>query len=388
MVIRRDAQEAIRTGARFFPVVAILGPRQSGKTTVARLIFKEHSYVSLEDLDMRLAAKTDPRSFLASRMQAGMIIDEFQYVPELLSYIQTLVDEEKKPGTFILTGSQNFLMNNAISQSLAGRISLHTLLPLSIHELSIAALLPERLELFLQQGSYPALYSQHIDPELLYKNYIQTYVERDVRDLTQVGDLHTFTLFISLCAARIGQLVNISSLANECGISDATARRWLSILQASYIIFLLQPYHANFGKRFIKTPKLYFYDTGLACQLLKIKPDELILHPYRGNVFESLIIADLLKWHYNKGKVPTLYFWKDKTGNEIDCIIAQGQRLIPVEVKSGRTVGQRFFEGLSYWQQLTQDKEGFVVFGGESEQARAFAPVVSWRDMSRITDLI
>lgn len=308
MLLRRDLKSAIIESAQYFPVVAILGPRQSGKTTLAQMIFERYTYVTLEDLDMRVAAVQDPRTFLiANRREYGVIIDEFQYVPELLSYIQTMVDREKKQGYFILIGSQNFLMNEKITQSLAGRVAIHTLLPLSIHELSENKILPEEMEPMLYKGSYPAIYAKNTPPALLYSNYFQTYIERDVRQLTQVGDLMAFQTFVMLCAARIGQLLNLTSLANECNISDHTAKRWISILQASYIVFLLPPYHNNFGKRLVKSPKIFFYDTGLVCNLLKIKEEELALYPHKGNIFESLIISEILKWHYNNGHIPNIY---------------------------------------------------------------------------------
>ncbi len=387
MVFRREATESILNGAQYFPVVAILGPRQSGKTTLAQTIFSTHSYVSLEDPDIRAAAHNDPRTFLiANSNKNGIIIDEFQYVPDLLSYIQTIVDREQRPGFFILTGSQNFLMNQAITQSLAGRVSIHTLLPLSIHELKDYALLPPHVEEMLYQGCYPAIYAKNVPPDLLYKNYLQTYVERDVRELAQIGDLVTFQTFITLCAARVGQLLNVTALGNECGISDATAKRWLSILQASYIIVLLRPYHTSFGKRLVKTPKLYFYDTGLACNLLKIKKEELATHPNRGNLFESLVISELLKWYYNRGQTPNIYFWRDKVGHEVDCIIEEGQRLTPVEIKAGRTTSPRFFEGIEYWNEIAgkEQAEGFVVFGGDEKQVRVYSNLVSWQSTSQV----
>jgi uncharacterized protein len=387
MIIKREAEQGIREGAKYFPVVAILGPRQSGKTTLARMLFNNYRYASLEDLDVRSAAQSDPRTFLiANKNDHGLIIDEFQYVPDLLSYIQTIVDAEQKPASFILTGSQNFLMNKAITQSLAGRVSIHTLLPLSIEELSKEDLLPDQVEDILYKGCYPAIYSKETPPSFLYKNYLQTYVERDVRDLAHVGDLTTFQTFLTLCAARIGQQLNITSLGNECGITDMTAKRWLSILEASYIIFLLRPYHTKFGKRLVKTPKLYFYDTGLACNLLRIKQEEVATHPNRGNLFESLIISECYKWYYNHAKLPNVYFWRDKVGNEVDCIIEEGQKLIPIEIKSSRTMNQRFFESLEYWNSIADQPvdNGFVIFGGSADQISVKPNLISWQSMNKI----
>lgn len=386
-MINRKISDDILDGARYFPVIGILGPRQSGKTTLARELFKNHVYLSLEDLELRAAAKNDPRTLLiANRNEHGIIIDEFQYVPELLSYIQTTVDQDQKPGYFVLTGSQNFLMNQSITQSLAGRISLHTLLPLSISELKESNHLPVEIEPMLYQGCYPAVYSKNIPPEKLYKNYLQTYIERDVRQLTNVGDLTTFQTFITLCAARVGQLVNFTALSNDANISDVTVRRWLSILEASYIIFLLHPYHENLGKRIVKAAKLYFYDPGLICSLLQIKQEDLASHPNKGNIFESFIIADILKYHHNQGTSPRVFFWRDKAEHEVDCIIEQGQKLIPVEIKAGRTFNPRFLDGLNYWQALAHEKSasGSVVFAGSSEQVRSHSALVSWQSIDDV----
>ncbi len=384
MYIKRTIESAVLQGAQYFEVVAILGPRQSGKSTLAQTLFKNHTYVTLEDFDTREAAKRDPRSFLMATMgKSGIIIDEFQYFPELLSYIQTKADAEKINGYFILTGSQNFLMNQAITQSLAGRVSLHTLLPLSIEELKNSSLLPAEVEPLLFKGCYPAIYSKQTPPTLLYSNYLQTYIERDVRQLTQVGDLTTFQKFIRMCAARNGQLVNFTSIGNECDISDHTVKRWLSILEASYIVYLLRPYHTNFGKRLVKTPKLYFYDPGLVCHLLKINEDDIAIHPSRGALFESLIISDIIKWSYNHGIAPSVYFWRDKTGNEIDCIIDQGNnKLLAVEIKAGRTISQRFFKELINWQTLTESEQNsYIVYAGPEKQVRVSLQLLSWQAM-------
>jgi uncharacterized protein len=388
-MIKRAITKDILDGARYFPVVGILGPRQSGKTTIARELFKEYKYLTLEDLDLRAAAKEDPRTFLqANRNDHGIIIDEFQYVPELLSYIQTIVDQDQKPGYFILTGSQNFLMNEAITQSLAGRISIHTLLPLSIAELKESGHLPAEIEQMLYQGCYPAIYSKQIPADKLYKNYLRTYIERDIRQLTSVGDLTTFQTFLKLCAARVGQLVNLTALSNDANISDTTVKRWLSILEASYIIVLLRPYHTNLGKRVVKTPKLYFYDPGLVCALLQIKREDIALHPHKGNIFESFIVSDILKHYYNLGIDPRVWFWRDKMENEVDCIIEESQNLIPLEIKAGRTFNQRFLKGLQYWNLLghKNSTQGSVVFAGSSEQTRAHKALVSWQSLDEVYD--
>lgn len=386
-MIKRDLVQTIKKSASYFPVVAIVGPRQSGKTTLAQHIFNKHIYLSLEDPDLRAAAHNDPRTFLQANLsEFGMIIDEFQYVPELLSYIQTIADKEQKSGYFVLTGSQNFLMNEAITQSLAGRVAIHTLLPLSFTELKHNSLLPAEVETVLFQGCYPALYAKNIPPTTLYKNYLQTYIERDVRLMAHVGDLTTFQTFITLCAARAGQLLNLTSLANDCGISDSTAKRWLSVLESSYIIFLLRPYFQNYGKRLVKTPKIYFYDTGLLCYLLKINHADLATHPNRANIFESAIISDFFKLEYNKDTTPSLYFWRDKTGHEIDCIFAQGERLVPIEIKASRTANLRFFESLEYWNSLSGNKpdNGYLVYAGSATQPKTHPHLVSWQSLDQI----
>lgn len=388
MYIRRSATDSIKRSARTFPVVAILGPRQSGKTTLAREIFADYTYVNLEDFDKRAFAQKDPRAFFQTYAKGGLIIDEFQLVPELLSYIQTYVDEYKRFGEFVLTGSQNFLMNRAISQSLAGRIAIHTLLPLSVDELKQAELLPDNVNTLLYQGMYPPIYTR---PDLKisqwYANYITTYIERDVRELTQVADLSLFQTFMKMCAIRVGQTLNLTSLANDCGISDMTAKRWLAILEASYIVYLLKPHHKNFNKRLVKTPKLYFYDCGIVSSLLNLKPDEIPLHYIRGGLFESLIIGDIIKYYYNRALVPHIYFWQTTKGYEIDCILDEGLRLVPIEIKSGQTIQSNFFKNLNHWKEIVDDKSNaYLVYGGRENQTRTAAQVFGWDSVIDIAD--
>lgn len=377
---KRDLEPTALLYAQQFPVVAILGPRQSGKTTLAKKTFASYDYVSLENIDIRRIALEDPRGFLESFLgKNGVIIDEFQEAPELLSYMQGIVDSEYRPGFFILTGSQNYLMNAAITQTLAGRIGILTLLPLSMHELRVGNTLPDTPELLLYKGSYPRIYAQNFLPQILYPNYIQTYVERDIRQLINVANLSLFQTFVQLCAGRIGQIVNLSSLANDCGISVNTAKSWLSLLEASYIIFLLQPYYKNFNKRLIKSPKLYFYDTGLACSLLGVESeDQVFKHYLRGSLFESLIISELLKTYYNKGLRPHMYFWRDNIGNEIDCIIEKASDLLPIEIKAGKTIVPDFYKGLEDWKLLTNTKEAFIVYGGKEQFAIWNNKILPW----------
>jgi predicted AAA+ superfamily ATPase len=392
--IKREAEKKIAESVRFFPVIAILGPRQSGKTTLARHLFPNHVYVSLEEVDKRLAAQQDPRSFLTlHRNNHGLLIDEFQYAPDLLSYVQTIVDQEQVQGQFILTGSQNFLMNQAISQSLAGRVSLHTLLPFSLKELKDQTLLPMEMERALYQGQYPAIYTKRVAPQDLYRNYIKTYIERDVRQLAHVGDLKAFQTLLVLCAERVGQLVNFSELGKEAGISDQTVRRWLTILEASYILFFLQPFEKTLGKRLIKTPKLYFYDPGLVSHLLQLTQHDLIDHPKKGNIFEAMIVSEIRKYFYNHGFEPTTFFWQDHNKHEVDCIVAHKNAIFALEIKASRTPNKNFFSGLSYWRSIIKKpppskQNEWVVYGGDSRHISGFNNVVSWQVMESILDFL
>lgn len=379
-MVRRIIETKLRLLFEKFPVVSVTGPRQSGKTTLIKDVFPKMPYVSLENPDDRQFAQNDPIGFL-SNYPNGAILDEVQRVPELFSYLQGIVDENKTV-KFVLSGSQNFLLSEQISQSLAGRVAILKLLPFSMAELAQANLLASNVEEVSFTGFYPRIYDQHIQPEDFYPNYLQTYVERDVRQLTQVGNLNTFSTFLKLCAGRVGQLLNLSQLSNELGISINTVKSWLTILESSYIIFRLYPHHKNFNKRLIKMPKIYFYDTGLLNYLLGIKePAQVQQHFAKGGIFENLIIADFVKRQYNLGKEPNLYFWRDHKGKEIDLLLDKGLDLTPIEIKSGRTKKGDYFNGLDYWNKLSGNDptNSFVIYGGNEDQIRSNGSLLSWK---------
>lgn len=388
MYIKRNLQSVLEHYASKFPVVAVIGPRQAGKTTLVRQVFSRHTYFSLEDPDTLESLTTDPRYFLEKNYNSnGLILDEFQNYPQILSYMQGIVDNNRRPGYFILTGSHNFLMNQAITQSLAGRVALLTLLPLSLQELKQSNLIPSTIDEAVFKGGYPDIFSRDFNPTEFYPQYTKTYVERDVRQLINVGNLSDFQRFMRLCAGRIGQLLNVSSLADDCNISVSTINSWISILEASYVLFLLQPHFNNYSKRLIKSPKLYFYDTGLACWLLKIGSAEQVNEHYlRGSIIESLIISEFAKKFYNQGKDPSLYFWRDSHGHEVDCILDYGTTLIPIEIKSAKTINQRFFDGLHYWTELAgvDQSQGYVVYAGSESDQRSAGKIIGWQSAADI----
>lgn len=382
-MIRRHLHDKLIQAAKKSPIVAVIGPRQSGKTTLVQNAFPRKPYVSLEDLDARESAFSDPRGFL-SRYPKGAILDEIQRVPSLLSYLQTMVDTRKQSGLFILTGSQHFLLLQNLSQTLAGRVRLLTLLPFSLEELNRTAFGKIHLEKRLMKGMYPRIYDRKLNPVDWYPDYIQMYLERDVRLIKNIGDLAAFQRFLKLCAGRTASLLNLSSLAQDCGITHNTARSWLGILEASFLVFSLQPHHQNFRKRLIKAPKLYFYDTGLACALMGIEAAEQIYtHPMRGNLFETFVISELMKRRFNRGLPSNLYFWRDKTGHEIDCLVQHGAEIVPVEIQSGKTVAQDSFKNLHYWNHLSgrTHKPSFLIYGGEQNQTRDSLSVLGWKSL-------
>ncbi len=390
-------EKVLLATARAYPVLTVTGPRQSGKSTLVRKVFPGHDYVSLENPDDRAFAMEDPRGFL-NRFTGAVIFDEVQRVPELLSYLQGRVDEEDLPGRYILTGSQNFLLLEKVTQSLAGRTAIFQLLPFSRAELAgrkpmameeIGHRIPKRtggegtLSETLFKGFYPRIHDKGLKPQDWLRNYHQTYIERDVRTIVQVGDIETFGRFVRLCAGRTGQILNLSSMGADCGISHATARRWMSVLEASFIVHLLRPHHQNFRKRLIKSPKLYFVDTGLLCYLLRIRSaDDLAAHALRGAVFENLVLTELLKTALNQGTEPDIHYWRDVTGHEVDFVVGQGQVLAPIEAKSGETIASDYLKGIQYWRGLPgQDKApAALVYGGDASMMRSQTAFYSWKD--------
>lgn len=382
-MIARTLQHKLLQLSTKYPFVTITGPRQSGKSTLAELTFPDYRRVSLEDLDNREFAAEDPRGFIATYPDKT-IIDEVQRVPSLLSYFQTHTDRERRTGMYILTGSQNTELMEAVDQSLAGRVGILTLLPLSHEEMRGAGILPGTIDGEIFTGAYPALYDRNIAPTDYYPNYIKTYIERDVRQMKAIGDLAKFRRLVKLCAGRIGQLLNKASLAVECGVTAPTVDSWLSILEESYIIYFLRPDHNNFSKRLVKSPKLYFCDTGLACSLLEIRDAaQLDTHYLRGGLFENMVVNEFLKRDYNRGLEPSLSFWHDSTGNEVDLIRTEAGVQYACEIKSGATFSKEYFKGLNYWSRLSgagADRKSVIYGGGRSMNA-SDGTVTAWREL-------
>ena len=385
-MIPRAAAPTLERLAKGFPVVALTGPRQSGKTTLAKSVFSEKAYVSLENPDEREFALQDPKRFL-QRFSNGAVLDEVQRCPQLLSWLQGWVDERGIMGDFVLTGSAQFDLIAGITQTLAGRVGRVELLPLSAAELVAAHQAPPNLHAAMFQGAYPALYAREVSPQDWFANYIATYLERDVRQLLAVRDLGQFQTFVKMCAARTGQLLNLTSLGADCGISSVTAKQWLSVLESSYIVTLLQPHHRNFGKRLVKAPKLYFCDVGLAAWLLGIRDAATLeTHAARGALFETYVITELLKQRFNAGQPRDLYFWRDSTGHEVDVLIETAQGLQAVEIKSGSTFASDWTSSLKKWKQFAGDEaiQPSLVYGGTASYARDGVQVWGWRDVDRI----
>lgn len=385
-MIKREISDIILPITSQMPVIVITGPRQSGKTTLVKALFPDYDFFNLEFPDVRAQAIDDPRLFLTTGKK-GVVIDEVQRLPELFSYIQGIVDETGKAGSFILTGSQNFLLLEQISQTLAGRAALFHLLPFSISEIASGYTVDDNFVRFAFTGTYPRIYDQKLQPSDWYPWYIGTYLERDVRQIEKVKDLNKFQTFLKICAGRVGQLFNASAIANEIGVNYKTVQSWISVLEASFIIFLLQPFYKNYNKRLTKSPKLYFYDTGLICSLLGIRSDkELNFHYLKGEIFESLLISEMKKYIANTNSQTSLYFWRDNIGNEIDCLIESGTQVTAVEIKSSSTINLDFFKGLEYWQKLTGSStdQSVLIYGGTDNQRWSKGWVVGWKNVHQI----
>jgi predicted AAA+ superfamily ATPase len=384
-MIDRTIEPVLKDLTSKYPVVTLTGPRQSGKTTLCRKVFPDMAYANLEIPDVREFAAADPRGFLAG--YAGcVIIDEIQRVPQLVSYIQGIVDDRKIPGQFILTGSQQFEVMSTISQSLAGRTALLKLLPFSIAEIR-GSTLPESTDLLLLTGFYPRIHDQGLNPTQALGDYYETYVERDVRQLATIRDVGLFQKFVRLCAGRIGQIVNLQSLANDTGISHTTARAWITLLEAGYILFLLKPWYRNISKRLIKSPKIYFYDVGLASYLLGMESERHISRdPLRGSLFENLVLTEVLKYRFNRGRKNAVTFYRDSRGNEVDLILESGRDAFPLEVKAGATIAGDFVKGLEHFSRVTGELPygGGLVYGGRETQQRGpfrICPVTAVEEM-------
>ncbi len=381
----RDLSEQLLEATKYYPIITLTGPRQSGKTTLVRSLFQGYAYFNLEDPDVLEQIKIDPKKFL--RTQKGpLIIDEVQNYPELLSYLQVVVDEKPQKGQYILTGSHQFTLLEAINQSLAGRTDLLVLYPLSLSETSQFTKEIE-LDQWLFNGFYPRVYSDNIPAERHTKNYIKTYVERDVRKIVNIKDIQAFQKFIKLCAGRIGQVLSIHSMCNETGISHNTLKSWIGILEASHLIYLLQPYYENFGKRVIKSPKLYFVDVGLVTYLLGIKTvAQLETHPLRGMLFENMVVMDLIKNQANQSQEPHVYYYRDNNQNEVDIIFEYGGGLMPIEIKSSETFNKKFLKGIRYFMNLTDKaKTGCLIYAGNPIGSTTDISILNFKEVKKIT---
>jgi hypothetical protein len=389
-MISRTLEKKLHELTGYYPVVVVTGPRQSGKTTLCRMAFPDKPYVSLEALDIREYAITDPRGFLLEYAD-GAIIDEIQQAPDLLSYLQSDIDARPEAGRFILTGSQHFGLSQSISQSLAGRCGIITLLPPSLEELRAFPNAPDDLFSILWQGAYPRIYDQNIPAHQWLADYTATYVQRDVRQVINIGDLQAFSGFLKLCSGRAAQEINLSKIGNDAGISHNTVRSWLSVLETSYILHRLPSWHTNIRKQIVKTPKLHFFDSGLACYLLGIRePDQLFHHPLRGAIFESWVISEIFKASVHSGIQPRIFHYRETRGIEIDLLIEQPEGMDVVEIKSGATISSDFFKKLDRFSDRVKgtDKkhslQKYVIYGGDNTQKRSKAQVLSWRDIHQL----
>ncbi len=388
-MIDRDLAPKLAAAAQKWPAVTLTGPRQSGKSTLCRAVFPSHAYVSLEDPDSRSFANEDPRAFLG-QFPEGAIVDEVQRVPDILSYLQGIIDANPEPGRWTLTGSQNLSLLATVSQSLAGRAAIYHLLPLAYDEVSRFPKHPTTLDETLVTGGYPRILDRGLEPSDWLRSYVFTYIERDVRTISNVGNLSTFQRFVELCAGRTAQLLNLSSLAGDCGVSQPTARAWLSILETSFIAFRLQPFHANLRKRLVKMPKLHFYDSGLTCWLLGIRtPDQLRSHPLRGAIFESWAVSEIVKSRLNRGESGGLSFYRDQNGAEVDLIIEHPNRTTLVEFKASETPSSSLFSGArrvrGHLDGLSSPVEVVVAYGGDQVQRRSDGSLVPWNLLREVS---
>ena len=387
MYIKRELEGPIKKGAKQVPIIAIIGPRQSGKSTLAKEIFKNHTYLDMQDAELFDFATSDPKGFLnAYKNEHGIILDEVQYVPHLFPQIKVEADKNPQRGYFILSGSQNFLLHEKINESLAGRVYFYHLLPLSIGELAHADLLLKHSESQIFKGFYPRVYQPQVNAHEYYENYISTYVERDIRTIRNIDNILIFKKFMQLCALRMGSTLNITDIAGKCGISDSTARSWLALLETSFILFLLPSYHDNLGKRITKSPKLFFYDVGLAAALMGFSKEMIIKDRIiYGALFENMVIVDLMKNFNALGLRPNLSFLRDTNQNEIDLIIELAGKTIPLEIKASQTMSSSFFETLTWFQEQTNNKEdAVVVYGGNENQTRTKGKVVAWDKLDKL----
>lgn len=383
----RIMQEELKSSAMQLPIVTVLGPRQSGKTTLVRETFPEKPYVNMESLHVRELATSDPVAFL-EQYPEGAIFDEIQEVPTLLSYIQVRVDQSHRKGEFILTGSHQLELNAAISQSLAGRVALLHLLPMSLEELMIAGI-KKSLDETLYEGCYPRIHADQLNPTKTYASYVRTYIEKDIRMILQVHNLNLFQKFMVLCASRVGQILNKESLAGEVGVSSKTIGHWLSILEACYIIYILPPYFNNFGKRVVKSPKIYFCDVGLVAYLLGIETvEQMSRDPLKGNLFENLVVNELMKARYNQGLEPRLYFYQESSRNEVDLIYQRGHELIPIEIKSSRTYNSSFTDGINKFKKVAGDKcvSPYLIYSGDEEIKIGDVQLLNYRNSAKIVN--
>lgn len=383
-MIKREIAKSIIDALKVMPAVTVTGPRQSGKTTLVKNLLPGYKYINLEDLEIRAFALDDPKGFLKTAGQKA-IFDEIQHAPQLFSYLQVEIDTAGRNGMYVLTGFNNFLLMQSISQSLAGRVAIFHLLPFSQDE--IYPTVDITLEEVIHKGFYPRLFQQIKSYHNWYADYISTYIEKDVRKLINVGDINSFRDFLKLCAARTGQLINFSEIGNELSVSYQTVKRWLSVLETGYILFRLNPYSKNLNKRIVKSSKIYFYDTGLLCYLLGIKiPEDLQYHYLRGFIFESYVIAELKKYIYNRTLNADTWFYRDSNGNEVDVIIEAPGILKAIEIKSGKTVVKQFFKGLNYWSKVSGNKksEQYLIYAGDDKQVRSDSIVLNWHSISEI----